>query len=302
MGIFFAFDDNRVNFDDPRLMIKDKYHHIFARKELTSFILSEICALDMLYAVTIMNEGYYADRLSLKGGLSVRSLVPLKTHRFSFDADFDPNTHCGFTYRDVCRLKLDLEKHGSERKCKTRVRKTKDDDRLYFIEIEYRKPLKDLGCSIIEPPKIEVCKTCRVHEKPIKTEINTFIDLKMMGLKPLEIVHLNPEEQFATKLYVIGSSGRQRNHYDVYDVFGIYNNVDLDIKKAKNIFNTLCQKHGSTPDKHIIECRHQLDAMFKNNKKKIRLTETMFEQKNFSFEEMISQTKSFYDFEVKGRS
>lgn len=42
-----------------------------------------------------MRDGYYVERLSLKGGLSVRSTVPLADHRFSFDADFDPNTQGG---------------------------------------------------------------------------------------------------------------------------------------------------------------------------------------------------------------
>lgn len=95
MGVFFFIDDGLVNFDDPRVMIKDEYHDLFAKKELAPFILSEVCALDMVYAVMAVNGGYYKDKLSLKGGLSVRSLVPLKSHRFSFDADFDPNTQAG---------------------------------------------------------------------------------------------------------------------------------------------------------------------------------------------------------------
>ena len=63
-------------------MVKDEYYEHFARKEFASFIRSEICALDMLYAVVDMRDGYYAERLSLKGGLSVRSVVPLSDHRF----------------------------------------------------------------------------------------------------------------------------------------------------------------------------------------------------------------------------
>lgn len=50
MGVFFFIDDRLINLDDPTAMVKDEYHERFARKEFAPFILSEICALDMLYS------------------------------------------------------------------------------------------------------------------------------------------------------------------------------------------------------------------------------------------------------------
>lgn len=118
MGIFFSIDDELVDFDDPTVMIREEHNHLFAKKALAPYILSEVCALDMVYAVMAANDGYYKDRLSLKGGLSVRSLVPLESHRFSYDADFDPKTQGGFSYGDVDRLKSDLTDFGRRRGCR----------------------------------------------------------------------------------------------------------------------------------------------------------------------------------------
>ena len=146
-------------------MVKDEYHERFARKEFSPYILSEICVLDMLYAVSGMRGGYYGEKISLKGGLSVRSAVRLADHRFSFDADFDPNSPGGYTYGDVNGLKGDLARYGSARGCKTPVCVTRDDSKLYFIEVGYRSSLGSRR-RIVEPPKIEVCKTCRVFDQP----------------------------------------------------------------------------------------------------------------------------------------
>lgn len=295
MGIFFFIDDGLVDFDDPTVMVRDEHNRLFAKKELAPYILSEVCALDMVYAVMAANGGYYRERLSLKGGLSVRSLVPLEGHRFSYDADFDPNTQGGFSYGDVDRLKSDLEDLGRQRGCRTSVRVIPTNKRLHFIEVGYRKSL-GAGRRIMEPPKIEICKTCRVLRRPQKGTIKTFIDLEMIGLEPLEVTHLSPEEQFADKLYVIGSSGRQRNHFDAYDAFSIFNNVGLDMKEARTIFNERCWRHKSDPRDYIGECRRQLDAMLRNDRKRASLAETMFSGDRFSFETMIDRIRSFYDF------
>ena len=295
MGIFFSIDDDLVDFEDPTVMVRDEHNRLFAKKALAPYILSELCALDMVYAVMAANDGYYKDRLSLKGGLSVRSLVPLESHRFSYDADFDPNTQGGFSYRDVGRLKSDLEDFGRQRGCRTPVRIIPNNKRLHFIEVRYRKSL-GAGHRILESPKIEICKTCKVLRSPQKSTISTFIDLEMIGLEPLEVTHLSPEEQFADKLYVIRSSGRQRNHFDAYDAFSIFNNVWLDMKEARTIFNERCWRHKSDPRDYIGECRRQLDTMLRNDRKRASLTETMFSGDRFSFETMIDKTKSFYDF------
>lgn len=295
MGIFFSIDDGLVDFDDPTVMVRDEYAHLFARKALAPYILSEVCALDMVYAVMAASNGYYRDRLSLKGGLSVRSLVPLEGHRFSYDADFDPNTQGGFSYGDVDRLKPDLEDLGGQRGCRTPLRIIPNKPRVHFIEVGYRKSLGG-DYRIMEPPKIEICRTCRVLRRPKKSTLNTFIDLGMIGLEPLEVIHLSPEEQFADKLYVIGSSGRQRNHFDAYDALSIFNSVALNMKEAKAIFNERCRRHKSDPRDYTGECRRQLDAMLRNDRKRASLAETIFSGDRFSFEVMVDGTKSLYDF------
>ena len=294
MGVFFFIDDRLVNLDDPAAMVKDEYHERFARKEFAPFILSEVCVLDMLYAVTDMRDGYYRERLSLKGGLAVRSAVPLADHRFSFDADFDPNTQGGFTYRDVSSLKSDMARYGAARGCKTPVRVIKNDSRLCFVEIGYRNSLGH-GHRIIERPKIEVCKTCRVLERPVLGQVGTIIDLEMLGLEPPRVAHLSLEEQLATKLFVIGSSGRQRNHFDAYDSFRILRYNKPDMKRARDIFGVLCARHKSRPSSYAAECRHQLDAMLGNPRKRASLEETAFAGR-FDFDDMVRTVKLFYDF------
>ena len=293
MGIFFCIDDRLINLDDPISMLKDEYHERFARREFASLIRSEICALDMLYAVADMKDGYYMERLSLKGGLSVRSIVPLAEHRFSFDADFDPNTQGGFTFGDVCNLKSDMIQYGKEKGCKTRVSITGSDRRLYFMDIMYRKSLGP-NHIIKETPKIEVCRTCRVLKKPVLGHIDTIIDLEMLGLEPPQIIHLSLEEQLATKLHVIGANGRQRNNFDAYDSFRILMHNKPDMRKVRDIFKMLC-RHKSSPSSHAAECRRHLDAMRGNPNKRRILEEPAFAE-SFDFDDMVKTVNSFYDF------
>lgn len=294
MGVFFFIDDRLVNFHEPAAMVKDEYYGRFAEKDFAPFILSELCAMDMLYAVINMRDGYYRERLVLKGGLSVRSAVPLASHRFSFDADFDPNTPRGFSYRDVSGLKGDIAEYGAARRCKTRVSVTKDEQRLHFVAVEYRQSLENIH-RIIERPKIEVCKTCRVHEMPVLSQINTIIDLEMLGLEPPVVAHLSLEEQFAAKLHVIGSNTRQRKHFDAYDSFMIFQSNKIDMKKARNLFETRCANYVPGPGAYAEECRRCLDAMLRAGKKRTKLEETAFAG-GFDFDAMVNEVKSFYDF------
>ncbi|MGI0102637.1 MAG: nucleotidyl transferase AbiEii/AbiGii toxin family protein [Nitrosotalea sp.] len=296
MGIFFYIDDKLIDFQNPTSLVKDDYRKYFGRRELEPFLLSEICALDMLYAVTEMNNGYYKDRLVLKGGHSVRNHVPLVDHRFSFDADFNPNSPGGFTFGDVSDIRKDLNKYGSLRGCETKTRITEDSAMLHFIEVGYRSVLSKLGYTIIEPPKIEICKTCRTHERPIMSEMKTMIDLNLLGLKPLVLAHLSLEEQLANKLHVIGARGRQRNNFDAYDVYRICKNNKVDWKKTKGIFDAIVTKSGKKPSDYIAECRRQLDTMLSNERKQINLTNVIFDSGSFDFKSMISDVKSRYDF------
>lgn len=294
MGVFFFIDDRLVDLDKPDEMVKDEYHGRFAERGYAPFILSELCAMDMLYAVTSMRDGYYRDRLVLKGGLSVRSAVPLANHRFSFDADFDTNTPEGFRYRDVSDLKGDIIKYGAERGCKTRASVTRDEQRLLFVTVEYRQSLES-NHRIIERPKIEVCKTCRVQEAPVSSRVNTIIDLEILGLEPPVVAHLSLEEQFAAKLHVIGSKTRQRRHFDAYDCFMMFRFNKMDMKRARSLFETRCDNYAPGPRAYVEECRRYLDVMLRDDRKKAKLEEAAFAE-GFNFDAMIDEVKSFYDF------
>ncbi len=293
--ILFDIDDDLINFDDPASLVKDEYREFFARKELAPYLFSEICALDMIFAVTKMNDGYYFERLVLKGGLSVRNHVPLVDHRFSFDADYNPNTSGGYTFGDVDKIGRDLANYGARKGCKTSVRTTRNDGELYFLELDYRKTLREKRCELVELPKIELCKRCCMFEEPAKNPMNTFIDLKLLGLEPPVVYHVALEEQLATKLFIIGSSGRQRNHFDAYDALRIRENNKVNWKLTKDLFERLVERRKAKKADYINECRRHLDVMLRNVGKRSSLQDTVF-QEEFSFDKMVSEVKSLYDF------
>lgn len=296
MGKFFCIDDRLINLDDPTSLVKDEYRKYFARKEIVPFLLSEICAMDMLYAIQEINNGFYRDKLVLKGGLSVRNYVPLIDHRFSFDADFNPNTKNSYTYGDISTIRQDMIKYGNQRRCDTKTKVTKDDTRLYFLEIGYWDTLKKYGYRIVERPKIEICKTCRVFTDTVTNSINTIIDFDVLGLKPPVVTHVGLEEQFSTKLFIIGSSGRQRNHFDAYDAMRIFKNNKLDMKLAKKIFGLLAKRHKTESSDYIKKCQHHLDVILKNKGKRADLENTVFRKNSFDFDEMVKEVKALYTF------
>lgn len=297
MALFYYFNDKDINLEKPELLVKDDLTNYFERQELRSFLRSELCALDMLYAVTKMNDGYYKERLVLKGGHSVRNLVSLIDHRFSFDADFNLNSTKDYTYGDVSNIKKDLYNYGQMRGCTTRTKVTQDSNMLYFLEIGYHDVLKK-ELNLIERPKIEICKQCRTYEKPILSKVNTMIDLDLLGEEPPELYHLDLEEQLANKLYVIGARGRQRNHFDAYDAYRICKNNSINWRKEKNIFEQIVEKSGTTLSVYSQECRKQLDAIKKNDGKRKSCQNTIFNSSSFDFDDMIDQVKKFYDFKL----
>jgi predicted nucleotidyltransferase component of viral defense system len=295
LSIFFNIDDGLINFDDPTALVKDEYREYFARRELAPYLFSEICVLDMVLALSDMNDGYYLDRLVLKGGLSVRNHVPLIDHRFSFDADYNPNTQGGYTFGDVDEIRKDFSGYGARKGCKTTIGTTRNDTELFFLEFDYRSTLRERRVSLVEVPKIELCKRCRVFEKPAKSPMNTFIDLELLGLEAPVVYHVALEEQLATKLFIIGSSGRQRNHFDAYDVMRIIENNKIDWRLTKALFERLVERHRAKVAARVEECRRQLDAMLRNDGKRSSLQDTVF-RKDFNFDEMVRKVKSTYDF------
>ena len=94
---------------------------------------------------------------------------------------------------------------------------------------------------------------------------------------------------------MIGSSGRQRNHFDAYDSFRILRYNKPDMKRTRDIFKTLCAKRKSMPSSYAAECRRHLDAMHGNGKKRASLEETAFAER-FDFDDMVMTVNSFYDF------
>lgn len=245
-----------------------------------------------------MNDSYYKKRLVLKGGHSVRNLVSLIDHRFSFDTDYNLNSPSGYTYGNVTNLKRDLHQYGSQKGCGTGTEITRDNTMLYFLQINYHSSLKSKGKNLIEIPKIEICKTCRTRKKPELGEIQTIIDLDILGLKPPKLLHLSLEEQLADKLRVIGAVGRQRNNFDAYDVLRICNNniEKIDWNLTQGIFEEIVEKSGKKTNEYIKECRHQLDTMLGHKNKQANLQDVMFNSESFNFKSMIETVKLAYDF------
>ena len=296
MSILLYMHDDRVDFEDPTGLVKDEYSAAFARKELAPYIVSEICSLDMIFAVASARDGYYLDRLVLKGGLSVRNHVPLLGHRFSFDADYDANTQSGATFGDVDRIRRDLIDYAARRGCKTSITQTRDNARDYFLELGYSKQIVGEGGDLVEPPKIELCKTCRVFQQPARSPMNTFIDFDLLGIDPPQILHAGLEEQLATKLFIIGASGRQRNQFDAYDAMRIVeNNPGVDWGLTREIFEEKVTRHKARFAAYVKECKHKLTSMISNAGKKDQLEGTVF-QRDFKFERMVERVASMYDF------
>ncbi len=285
MTIFYVFNDKEIDLSKPQKHVKDEFVDSFDRPELSAFLRSELCTLDVLLAVTQMNDGYYKKRLVLKGGHSVRNLVPLKDHRFSFDADFNTNSVKGITYGDVSNIKQDLYRFGQSRGCTIRTKITQDSVMLYFLEVGYHKFL-NRGLNIVERPKIEVCKQCRTHERPILSRMNTMIDLELLGMEPPELLHLDLEEQLANKLFVIGSRGRQRNHFDAYDIYRICKNNKIDWNKEKRIFSNIIKRTGKSLSEYSSECISQLDAIKRNDGKRTSFQNIVFDNNSFEFDKL----------------
>lgn len=297
MTVFFYINEALVNFDDPTVLVKKEYSANLALKERAPYILSEVCVLDMVYAVASMRDGYYRDRLVLKGGLSVRNHVELLDHRFSFDVDYDANTQSGYTFGKVDMIRRDLIEYGNRRGCRTNVKEARDTARDYFLELGYRKPIEEIGGSLVEVPMLELCKSCRVFQRPQKGAMKTFIDLDLLGLKPPEVYHVGLEEQLATKLFIMGASGRQRNQFDAYDAMRIAesNSKRLDWRVAKSVFEEKVRRHNAKFGPYVEECNHQLDAMLRNPGKRSRLQNTVFNP-DFSFDRMVETVTSMYAF------
>ena len=279
-------------------MVRDELGKYFGGPENRRFLLSELCVLDILYTLEKMQNGHYKKRLVLKGGHSVRSLVSLIDHRFSFDTDYNLNSPSGYTYGDVENLKKHFHEYASQKSCGTGLDVTQDNAMLYFLQVNYHSGLKSMNKTLVERPKIEICKTCRTKKEPKMGKIQTMIDLDLLGLEPPELFHLSLEEQLADKLKVIGAQGRQRNNFDAYDVQRICDNnaENIDWDLTKEIFTEIVVKSKNKPSKYIEECRAHLHSMLSNKGKQQNLQNVMFNSEEFNFESMIENVKSVYDF------
>ena len=298
-GIFYSLDVTKEAINDPMTMVKSGIWETIANRQMENYVLSEICALDMMYTITGMADGFYRTRLVLKGGMSVRNYVPVAEHRISFDLDFNPNSAAGYSYGKVSRIKRDLERHGSAKRCVTRARVTNDSAMLYFLEIMYRDALREVGATIVEPTKVEICKTCRTKTEPVLSEVNTIIDTSVFGRKPPKVLQMSLEEQLAGKLHVIGAQGRQRNNFDAYDAYRITRHNKIDWKKARRIFGEMVTKSNKRPSEYVENCMRHLDSMLGNPNKRKNLERIMFAEP-LDFEGMIRTVKSLYRFEAGG--
>ena len=297
MGMFFYLDEALISLEDPMRHVRPEFKDLFAASH-KPYILSELCVIDMLCALTRARGGHYKRRAVVKGGHSVRNYVPLEHHRFSFDVDLNPNSFDGYSYGKISGLKKDLHRYASERGCTTALTVTKENP-WYFLQVGYADQLKARGLRAAETSKIDVCKTCRTFERPVLSRMNTMIDLEVLGIEPPEFAHLCLEEQISNKLATIGSSSRQRNHLDAYDAYRMCTSNEVDWKKAKRIFEASVVRRGQRPSEFVGECRRMLDTVKAHPGKRADLGNAAF-RPDPDFDAMIDAVKGYYGFGRRG--
>ena len=294
MGLFIHLDEHAITLGNPIVHVKDEYREAFDEPYLIPYLTSELCVIDMLCAVTSMRDGYYRERLVLKGGHSVRNFVPLLDPRFSFDVDFNANAAAGYSYGKVDRLKRDLHKHASSRGCATRLEVTRDNSMLYFLMVDYRSQLRKIGLQIAEDPKIEINKTARIRDEPEASRMNTMFDLGALGVEPPEFLHQSAEEQLVNKLDVIGRPGRARNHLDAYDAFRICENNEVDWGKVKRLFAATSEKAGKRPREYAQECRRLLGLAAADPGRRKSFSAVLFRPEAVDIDAMFGAVDAYY--------
>lgn len=281
MASFYLLDDSAIG-SEPSGILDAQFSTRLQGVENRPNVFAELCVLDMLLAIYRIRDGYYQEKLILKGGHSVRTYVPLRAHRFSYDLDFNIDRNGGHTFRDIQTLSDDLNTFAESRRSQIRATVTKHTQRFYWITLNYRQVIEArYGVRIPEEPKIEICKDCRTIQSPADNVMVTMVDSSLLGLSLPHVKQLELNEQLSNKLYVIGVTARQRRHFDIFDSKRIleYNEHILNWEIVRNSFQALLRRENA--ESHITRARRLIQTTVEDTNTTRRLESATFELFNF---------------------
>jgi len=292
MASFYLLDDSAIG-SEPSAVLEAQFSTRLQGVENRPNVFAELCILDMLLAIHRVRGGYYREKLILKGGHSVRTYVPLRAHRFSYDLDFNIDRNAGYTFRDIQTLSDDLNTFAESRRSQIRATVTKHTQRFYWITLNYRRVIEArYGVRIPEEPKIEICKDCRTIQSPADNVIVTMAESSLLGVTLPNVKQLELNEQLSNKLYVIGVTARQRRHFDIFDSKRIleYNEDTLNWEIVRNSFRALLRRENA--ESHIRRARRLIQTAAEDTNTTRRLESATFEP--FNFEEAARIVSDLY--------
>jgi len=278
---FYLLDDSVIG-SEPSGVLEAQFSTRMQGVENRPNVFAELCVLDMLLAIYALRGGYYQEKLILKGSHSVRTYVPLRAHRFSYDLDFNIDRNGGYTFRDIKTLSDDLNTFAESRRSQIRATVTKHTQRFYWITLNYREVIEArYGVRIPEEPKIEVCKDCRTIRSPVDNVMVTMADSRLLGITLPHVRQLELNEQLSNKLYVIGVTARQRRHFDIFDSKRIleYNEDTLNWGLVRRSFRALLRRESA--ESHIRRARRLIQTTAEDTNTTRRLESATFEPFNF---------------------
>lgn len=281
MTAFNILDESVIG-SDPSGILNAEFSRRLQRSEDRPNIFAELCALDLLLAISQIRESYYKERLILKGGHSVRTYVPLYAHRLSYDLDFNIHREGGHTFREVESLIKDFNRFAETRRSRVRGSVTLNNQRFHWITFNYREIIdEEYGIRIPEQPKIEVCKDCKTVRIPVEDEIVTMVDPKLLATTLPRMRHLDLDEQLSNKLYVIGVTARRRRHFDIFDCYRIveFNANKLDWKIVRDSFHAQLRRE-SAPS-HIGRARKLITSAVQDSNTVRRIESATFQPLDF---------------------
>jgi predicted nucleotidyltransferase component of viral defense system len=292
MGIFYVLDEATTG-PDPSGILNVEFSRRLQRIEDRPNIFAELCVLDILLAINQIRDSYYKERLILKGGHSVRTYVPLRAHRFSYDVDFNIDRDSGHTFREIQTLKDDLNKFAQTRRSEIRPSITLNNQRFHWITLNYQELIeREYGVRIPEEPKIEICKDCRTIRTPAENEMVTMVNPKLLAIALPHVKQLDLNEQLSNKLYVIGVTARRRRHFDVFDCNRIveFNASKLDWGIIRESFHAML-RHEKLQS-HIRRARELIHKTAEDTNTIRRIESATFEP--FNFTEAVKTVSDLY--------
>jgi len=281
MTAFNMLDESAIG-PDPSGILDAEFSRRLKRSEDRPNIFAELCVLDLLLTISHVRESHYKERLILKGGHSVRTYVPLRAHRFSYDLDFNIHREGGYTFREVESLNEDFNKFAETRRSRVRGSVKLNNQRFHWITFNYREIIyEEYGIRIPERPKIEICKDSKTVRIPAEDAVVTMVDPALMATTLPRIKHLDLNEQLSNKLYVIGVTARQRRHFDIFDCYRIieFNPNKLDWKNVRDAFHTQLRRENAS--RHIDRARKLITYATQDTNTVRRIESATFEPLNF---------------------